>query len=375
LTKAAGAGRFLTAVVLALFTFGNVSSAKSRVPHRTSKDQSTHRQSRAAHKTRKERAAGRQSRIAHKSNKEQRADRRSRLAYKTSKNQRSDRRDRIARTTRKEQPISRQSQLAKRTNVEWTNKKQPAEKQNDSQIVGGAQRIPSEPKASSVQPSAVQTQKSAEPEINPDLENAVIPPAPVVVKRKANAIMIPVELADSDSTAKSDSKTDSKPESKYEERPAVSSAVSVGSSFGYRRDPFTRRAKFHSGVDLKAHWGDAVGASQAGTVQFAGWHHGYGNMIIVDHGGGVTTQYAHLSSFDVEPGDHVERGTIIGRAGSTGRATSPHLHYEVRIDGTATDPLQPLALDPSSDYFKLSRPTVDTGRANATQTAGSSRDK
>jgi murein DD-endopeptidase MepM/ murein hydrolase activator NlpD len=147
------------------------------------------------------------------------------------------------------------------------------------------------------------------------------------------------------------------------------------SNFGYRRDPFTRRAKFHSGVDLKARWGDAVGASQAGIVQFAGWHHGYGNMVIVDHGGGVTTQYAHLSSFDVEPGAHVERGTIIGRAGSTGRATSPHLHYEVRIDGTATDPLQPLALDPSSDYFKLSRPTVDAGRGSTTQTAGSSRDK
>ena len=378
MTKAAGAGRFLTAIVLALFTFGNVSSAKSRVPHRTSKDQSTHRQSRAAHKTRKERAAGRQSRIAHKSNKEPRADRRSRLAYKVSKKQKAGRQDRvahrIAHRTRKQQPISRQSRLAERTNVERTNRKQPAEKQSDSQIVGDAQRIPSEPKTSSVQPSAVQARKSAEPQINPDLGNAVIPPAPVVVKRKANAIMIPVELADSDSTAKSDSKT-SKPESKYEERPAVSSAVSVGSNFGYRRDPFTRRAKFHSGVDLKAHWGDAVGASQAGIVQFAGWHHGYGNMIIVDHGGGVTTQYAHLSSFDVEPGDHVERGTIIGRAGSTGRATSPHLHYEVRIDGTATDPLQPLALDPSSDYFKQSRPTVDAGRGNATQTAGSSRDK
>jgi len=207
------------------------------------------------------------------------------------------------------------------------------------------------------------------------LENAVIPPAPVIVKKKANAIMIPVELAGSDLKAKSDSKSDPKPELKYEERPAVSSVVSVGSNFGYRRDPFTRRAKFHSGVDLKARWGDAVGASQAGIVQFAGWHHGYGNMIIVDHGGGLTTQYAHLSSFDVEPGVHVERGTIIGRAGSTGRATSPHLHYEVRIDGTATDPLQPLALDPSSDYFKLSRPTVDAGRGNATQTAGSSRDK
>jgi murein DD-endopeptidase MepM/ murein hydrolase activator NlpD len=183
--------------------------------------------------------------------------------------------------------------------------------------------------------------------------------------------MIPVEVAGSASKANSDSK----PESKYEERPAVSSSVSVGSGFGYRRDPFTRRAKFHSGVDLKAHWGDAVGASQAGIVQFAGWYHGYGNLIIIDHGGGVTTHYGHLSSFDVEPGAHVERGTIIGRAGSTGRATSAHLHYEVRIDGAATDPRQPLALDPSSDYFKLSRPTVNASRGNATPAAGSSQDK
>jgi murein DD-endopeptidase MepM/ murein hydrolase activator NlpD len=232
-----------------------------------------------------------------------------------------------------------------------------------------------EPKTSSAPQNTVQTQKAAEPQIEPDLENAVIPPAPVVVKRSANAILIPVGVASSGSKAQSDLRSDSKPESKYEERPAVSSSVSVGSSFGYRRDPFTRRAKFHSGVDLKARWGDAVGASQAGIVQFAGWYHGYGNMIIVDHGGGVTTHYAHLSSFDVEPGVHVERGTIIGRAGSTGRATSPHLHYEVRIDGAAMNPLQPLALDPSSDYFKLSRPTVDAGRGSAPSTAGSSQDK
>jgi len=241
-----------------------------------------------------------------------------------------------------------------------------------------------EPNTSSLQQDTVQTQKSAEPQTNPELENAVIPPSPVIVKKKANAILIPVELADPDSKARDlkaksdkqpDTQSDVKPEPKYEERAVLASGVSVGSSFGYRRDPFTRRPKFHSGVDLKAHWGDAVGASQAGIVQFAGWHHGYGNMVIVAHGGGVTTQYAHLSSFDVEPGAHVERGTIIGRAGSTGRATSPHLHYEVRLDGTAMDPLQPLALDPSSEYFKLSRPTVDAGRGSTTQTAGSSRDK
>lgn len=391
----AGAGRILTAILLAVFTFCNVSSAKSRGSHKVSKDQTTRRQSKVSRKSAKERPTGRQSRIARKTKQEQRADRHSRLAYastrKSGKRERLGRRDRLskqlAQKTRRGQTSTWRSRVAERTTTERT-KKLSVERYSDNQIVGGVQRTQPEAKTSlarqgTAQRDTVQTRKSAEPQTNPDLENAVIPPSPVIVKKKPNAILIPVELADPDLKAKSDKQSDkqsdtppaAKPESKYVERPVVASSVSVGSNFGYRRDPFTRRAKFHSGVDLKARWGDAVGASQAGIVQFAGWHHGYGNMVIVDHGGGVTTQYAHLSSFDVEPGIHVERGTIIGRAGSTGRATSPHLHYEVRIDGTAMDPLQPLALDPSSDYFKLSRPTVDAGRGSTTQTAGSSRDK
>lgn len=386
MTKA-GAGRTFTAIILAVFTFCNVSSAKSRGSHKASKDQTTHRQSKLSRRNAKERPTGRQSRIARKNQREQRADRHSRLAYaarkRFGKRERSSRQDRFAQKQRREQPSGRRSRFAERTTTERTNK-QSVEGYSNNQIVGGAQRMQTEPKTFSAQQDTLQTRKSAETQTNPDLENTVIPPSPVIVKKKANAILIPVELADPDLKAKdlkakfdtkSDMQSDAKPESKYEERAVVASGPSVGSNFGYRRDPFTRRAKFHSGVDLKARWGDAVGASQAGIVQFAGWHHGYGNMVIVDHGGGVTTQYAHLSSFDVEPGAHVERGTIIGRAGSTGRATSPHLHYEVRIDGNAMDPLQPLALDPSSDYFKLSRPTVDAGRGSATQTAGSSRDK
>ena len=336
------------------------------------------------------RQSSRQSRIARKNGREQRVDRHSRLAYagskRSGKRERSSRRDRLAQKQRREQPSGRRTRVAERTTTERTNK-QSVETYSNNQIVGGAQRTQTEPKTFSTPRDTVQPRTAAETQTNPDLENAVIPPSPVIVKKKANAILIPVELADPDLKArdlkaKSDNKSDKQsdmpdtnPESKYEERAVVASGPSVGSNFGYRRDPFTRRAKFHSGVDLKARWGDAVGASQAGIVQFAGWHHGYGNMVIVAHGGGVTTQYAHLSSFDVEPGAHVERGTIIGRAGSTGRATSPHLHYEVRLDGNAMDPLQPLALDPSSDYFKLSRPTVDAGRGSATQTAGSSRDK
>ena len=250
--------------------------------------------------------------------------------------------------------------------VQTTSKEQAARQQSTNQIVGAAEQKPPESQTSAA-PQNVQPQKAQEPQTEIGLENAVIPPAPVIVKLSTNTIMIPADGAGPVSKTSSDSK--------YAERPAVSSSVSVGSVFGYRRDPFTRRAKFHSGVDIKARWGDPVGASQAGIVQFAGWYHGYGNMIIVAHGGGVTTHYAHLSSFDVEAGAHVERGTIIGRAGSTGRATSPHLHYEVRLDGNPLNPFQPLALESSSDYFKQTRPTVDAGRVDSTSLVAPQRGK
>jgi murein DD-endopeptidase MepM/ murein hydrolase activator NlpD len=177
----------------------------------------------------------------------------------------------------------------------------------------------------------------------------LIPPAPVIIKRDPNAVSIPfhgVELQTETGAT----------ESPYVERPATSSGVKIGSLYGYRRDPFTGRARFHSGLDIKARWGDPIGACLPGVVQFAGWYHGYGQLLIINHGGGVTTHYAHLSSFAVQVGDKVERGVLIGYAGSTGRATSPHLHYEVRIDGKYVNPLQPLALDPASEYFKTTRP-------------------
>ena len=244
--------------------------------------------------------------------------------------------------------------------------KEPAREQSTNQIVGTTPQTLPKVEVFAVPQNTV-TPAATPKEISNEiyLEAAVIPPAPMIVKRNANSIAIPGD--DAAAAAKSDSK--------YEERPVVSSSVSVGSVFGYRRDPFTRREKFHSGVDLKARWGDPVGSSQAGIIQFAGWYHGYGNLIIVAHGGGVTTHYAHLSSFYVEVGTRVERGTIIGRAGSTGRATSPHLHYELRFDGNPLNPFQPLALDPSSDYFKQSRPLVDAGRGESTTLVAPLRDK
>jgi murein DD-endopeptidase MepM/ murein hydrolase activator NlpD len=167
---------------------------------------------------------------------------------------------------------------------------------------------------------------------------AVIPPQPRIIKKSADAISIPSGAVSSIE--------------KYQTQPTASASATIGSRFGYRRDPFTRRSRFHSGLDIKAAAGEPIAASLSGTVQYAGWYHGYGNWVIVDHGGGVTTHYAHLSVFAVEDGQKVERGTLVGYAGRTGRATSPHLHYELRVDNTPVNPLEPLALSESSEFFK-----------------------
>jgi murein DD-endopeptidase MepM/ murein hydrolase activator NlpD len=227
---------------------------------------------------------------------------------------------------------------------------QPARPQSANQIVGLSGPEPTDSTSEAAMKIEAKKSEAVQPQvIPPSLQTAVIPPPPNVVRLAANSISIPADKATADS--------------KFEQKPVVASQATIGSVFGVRRDPFTRRARFHAGVDIKAHWGDPVGASQRGVVEFAGWYHGYGNLIIVGHGGGVRTHYAHLSSFEVEVGARVERGTIIGRAGSTGRATSPHLHYEVRVDGVALNPFQALALDPSSEYFKQTKsPRDSTGR-------------
>ncbi|HXG67042.1 MAG TPA: M23 family metallopeptidase [Blastocatellia bacterium] len=208
------------------------------------------------------------------------------------------------------------------------------------------------------EPQQTPEQKAGE---QPQPSGVIIPPAPVIIKRKPNVISIPTMIVNSDMMAE-EAKPESEPkyEEAYETRPAATSSVQVGSNYGYRRDPFTRRARFHSGVDIKAAWGDPIGASHAGIVEFAGWYYGYGRLVIIAHGGGVTTYYAHLSSFAVEVGEKVERGSVIGYAGSSGRATSPHLHYELRIDGKHVPPFQPVALDPASEYFTKSQPKVST---------------
>lgn len=114
----------------------------------------------------------------------------------------------------------------------------------------------------------------------------------------------------------------------------------ITSRFGNRIDPFLGRLATHAGIDFEADNGDEIKATGAGKVIAAGLVSGYGNMVEIDHGQGITTRYGHMSRILVEVGNVVAAGERIGRAGSTGRATGPHVHYEVRRDGNAIDPIR-----------------------------------
>lgn len=116
-------------------------------------------------------------------------------------------------------------------------------------------------------------------------------------------------------------------------------AATVTSNFGSRSDPFLGSAAFHAGIDFRAPTGRDVEATAPGVVVTAGRNGGYGNMVEIDHGKGLTTRYAHLSRIGVKVGQKVKRGTIIGEVGSTGRSTGPHLHYETRVKGAPVNPM------------------------------------
>jgi murein DD-endopeptidase MepM/ murein hydrolase activator NlpD len=107
----------------------------------------------------------------------------------------------------------------------------------------------------------------------------------------------------------------------------------ITSPFGWRW------GRMHEGIDLGAAYGTPIGAAAAGTVIYAGWLGGYGNLTVIDHGGGIATAYGHQSRIAVSVGQQVARGEIIGYVGSTGHSTGPHLHFEVRVNGQAVDPL------------------------------------
>lgn len=120
-------------------------------------------------------------------------------------------------------------------------------------------------------------------------------------------------------------------------------ATRVSSRFGYRDDPFVHRPALHSGLDFVAASGTEVQATAAGIVVSAGWNGGYGQMVEIRHAGGLSTRYAHMSAVLVEPGARVSAGTPVGRVGSTGRSTGPHLHYETRRAGKPVNPAPYLA--------------------------------
>lgn len=148
----------------------------------------------------------------------------------------------------------------------------------------------------------------------------VVPPPPRLIARAAGRVAVPGEIRAT--TYRSTGA-------------AVSTPLQVNSNFGYRG------GRRHNGVDFQASWGDSVGASMAGTVVFAGMKRGYGNLLILDHGHGVTTYYAHLSAMYVGLDQTISAGQIIGAIGTTGRSSGPHLHYEVRLNG---DPINPNAI-------------------------------
>ena len=113
----------------------------------------------------------------------------------------------------------------------------------------------------------------------------------------------------------------------------------ITSNFGYRGNPIGGGTGFHEGVDIAVDYGTPVRVTASGKVTMAGWVDGYGNLVEVDHGGGFDTRYGHNSMLLVVVGQEVKTGDIISLAGSTGRSTGPHVHYEVRVNGTPTDPM------------------------------------
>jgi murein DD-endopeptidase MepM/ murein hydrolase activator NlpD len=119
--------------------------------------------------------------------------------------------------------------------------------------------------------------------------------------------------------------------------------------FGERMDPFSGEGAFHTGVDIASQYGDAVRATADGVVIDASDRAGYGRLVVIDHGYGVTTWYGHLSTFNVLVGEQIKRGDSVGNVGVSGRSTGPHVHYEVRINGAPVNPMRYLRQAAAAD--------------------------
>ncbi|EKD42161.1 MAG: peptidase, family M23/M37 protein [uncultured bacterium] len=116
-------------------------------------------------------------------------------------------------------------------------------------------------------------------------------------------------------------------------------SLDISSAFGIRRDPFKHKLKHHDGIDLKGKQGTPIEAAADGKVSYSGVMKGYGNVVILDHGNGYETLYAHNQKNDVTVGESIKQGQVIGNIGKTGKATGPHLHFEVRKDGAKINPV------------------------------------
>jgi murein DD-endopeptidase MepM/ murein hydrolase activator NlpD len=141
----------------------------------------------------------------------------------------------------------------------------------------------------------------------------------------------------------------------------------MSSGFGYRSDPFTGGGAMHSGLDFKGPIGTPILAAADGKVTFAGWQGGYGNTVEITHSNGLVTRYAHMSGFAVSLGQDVARGVQIGRMGSTGRSTGSHLHFEVRTNGAAINPMKFLEANP--DVLEIQ--AIAGNRPGSSSAAGS----
>jgi murein DD-endopeptidase MepM/ murein hydrolase activator NlpD len=120
-------------------------------------------------------------------------------------------------------------------------------------------------------------------------------------------------------------------------------------SFGDRLDPFSGEGEFHRGVDISANYGDPIHVTADGVVVAAETRTGYGRLVVVDHGFGTTTWYGHLSGFNVTAGQEIHRGDVLGYAGTSGRATGPHVHYEIRLNGAPINPFRYLRFNSFGD--------------------------
>lgn len=181
---------------------------------------------------------------------------------------------------------------------------------------------PEAPQIHQIAPPATSVYTNGMPELGPV---KVIPPPPRVITPSAGKVVVPGSGL-------------SRPGGFTAHAAASVSQLGVNSPFGWRG------GRMHTGIDFQASYGDSVGASMSGTVVFAGVKHGYGNFLVIDHGSGIASCYAHLSAMYVTVGQVVEGGQLIGAVGTTGRSTGPHLHYEIRINGKPINPTSTISL-------------------------------